>query len=227
VAVAFNNTNTATLTAGASVSTAMSVTAGGSNIVAFACVAWDGNTTATVTAITYGGDAMTSCGAKATNGNSSGFCTQIFYRIAPKTGSNTLAITLSAASEVYANLVSFTGVDQTTPVRPSTYQNTISQNNVNPFTMTISSNTSDLTMSIISDDTGGTSTNQTLDGSNTSGLIEMLHDHATTAASSITDTWSFAGAANIAMCGFSIQAASAGGATPLWGTPRLFMGVGN
>ena len=134
----------------------MSVTAGGSNTVAFATVWVDeasgaAGTTFNVTA-TYGGQAMTSAGATSYDYDYAPISSQVFYLVNPPTGVNTLVVTATASSgtiqEVVANLVSFNGVNQTTPVRPGTYQTLQSASGitVDSFTATISSNASDLTL---------------------------------------------------------------------------------
>ena len=228
--VTFNNTNTAVAAFGkSSLSAPMSVTAGGSNTVAFATVWVDqgsgaSGTTFNVTA-TYGGQAMTSAGATSYDYNYAPISAQVFYLVNPPTGTNTLVVNATASSgtiqEVVANLSSFNGVNQTTPVRPGTYQTLHSANGVTvgSFTATISSNPSDLTLSAVEATYNFTSpaSNQTVDGTN-AAYYKVGSDHATTAASSISDTWSFTNPyAFYAYVGFSIQAASGGG-TP---TPTL------
>ena len=227
-AVTFNNTNTAVAAFGkSSLSAPMSVTAGGSNTVAFATVWVDQGsgapgTTFNVTA-TYGGQAMTSAGATSYDYNYAPISAQVFYLVNPPTGTNTLVVNATASSgtiqEVVANLSSFNGVNQTTPVRPGTYQTLHSANGVTvgSFTATISSNPSDLTLSAVEATYNFTSpaSNQTVDGTN-AAYYKVGSDHATTAASSISDTWSFTNPyAFYAYVGFSIQAASGGGTPTL------------
>jgi hypothetical protein len=189
-------------------SVSKTVTASGHpNLAAFACVGYDTNGT-TVTAITYGGQAMTSAGAAAFYSGWHQYA-QMFYLVNPPTGSNTLAITVSAGGGINANLVSFYGVNQTTPVRSGTY-NTYTGSGANPsFTITSNTSPGDLTMSCITyGGAAGVTTNQTSDGVENSG--EGSHneasDHATTPASSVTHTWTMV-AEGAAMAGFSIQAA--------------------
>lgn len=213
-AVALNNVSTPDRQAGGSYSGSHSVTAGGSNIAAFAAITWDGTATGAVTAITYGGQAMTSCGTASTAGTSGGAALQWFYLANPPTASNTLAVTVSnSPTEIYATLISFTGVDQATPVRTGTYQFTVSSAAAGTtFTTAINSNASDRTVSALSDDTGITGTNQTQEWSNTTGVMEQYGDMGTTPASSITHTWTFVGSgANFVWAGFSVQAAAGGG----------------
>ena len=158
--VMLNSANAITAPFGSSsLSAPMSVTAGGSNTVAFATVWVDegsgaAGTTFNVTA-TYGGQAMTSAGAASYDYNYAPISSQIFYLVNPPTGTNTLVVTATASSgtiqEVVANLVSYNGVNQTTPVRPGTYQALHSADGVavDNFTATITSNTSDLTLGTV------------------------------------------------------------------------------
>lgn len=226
--VAQNNVGTPDRQAGASFSGSFSVTAGPSNLVALAAITWNGDGQTGTAAATYGGNAMTSCGAKSTAGTSGGAGMQWFYLVNPPTGSNTLAITISGGTpgvtEIYANLVSYSGVDQATPVRPGSYFATVSSAAAGTtFTSAINSNASDLTVSAMSDDTGLVGTNQTQDWSNTTGVMEQYGDHSTTPASSVTDTWTFiAGGANFVWVGFSLQAAAAASGTVC---PAPFCGV--
>lgn len=67
----------------------------------------------TVTALTYNGVAMTFLGAQ--NSVSGAARVEMWGLIAPSTGSNTIAVTLSGSIASEANATSFTGVDQTTP----------------------------------------------------------------------------------------------------------------
>lgn len=211
MAVAFNNTNTMAHVSAASFSGSMNVTAGGSNIVAFAAIGFDFLASESITGVTYGGSSMTSCGAASTNATSNSH-TQGFYLINPPTGSNTLAVTGNAnVAELYVNLISFTGVDQTTPVRPGTYA-TSSGNSTSP-SLVISSNANDLTLSIVNaGPVSLSSTNQTSDGISTAGNNAAGSDHATTAAASVTHTWTQV-SGQWAIAGFSIQAVSIGGFT--------------
>lgn len=211
-AVAFNNVGTAARQNGGSFSSAFTVTAGGSNIVALAAISWNGTATGAVTAITYGGQAMTSCGTASTAGTSGGAGLQWFYLVNPPTGSNTLAATVSnTPTEIYADVISFTGVDQTTPVRTGSYNRTVSSTSVGTtFTNVIQSNANDITVTAVMDDTGISSTNQTQRWSNTTGVMEQYGDTGTTPAASITHTWTFAGSsAGFVYAGFSVQAAAA------------------
>lgn len=205
MAVALNNAGTMGFAATNTFSASFSVTLAGSNRCAFAIVVWDNTSGKSITAITYGGINMTACGPAAENATGEEYV-QIFYLVNPPTGSNTLAVTATAATrELYVNLVSFTGVS-TTPVRPGTYQATTAS--AKTISQTISSNTNDLTLSARNGGAGNNATtNQTSDSTNGSGSYSGGSDHATTAASSVVHTWTTSSAStNYAMVGFSIQA---------------------
>lgn len=213
MAVAFNNASGVARQGGTNpVSAPMSVTAGGSNLCAFACLAWDNTAGLSISSVTYGGVTMTSCGAVDNNGT---IFSQVFYLVNPPTGSNSLVVTLSGTpADLYFDLVSFTGVDQTTPVRPATYTTGAgtAQAGTTSYSLVISSDANDLTLSCLN---GGLNnvitTNQTRGGFSTAGTDSYAHDRATTAASSVTHTWSGSGSSKpIAIVGFSIQALSSG-----------------
>lgn len=216
-AVTFNNTNNIACNSATSLSTPMSVTGGGSNQMAFATVWVDEASgtgmTFTVSA-TYNGVSMTSAGSTAYNYSYAPISSQVFYLAAPSTGSNTLVVTATASSgaiqEVCANLVSFNGVNQVTPVRAGSYQ-LLGGGTVASFTATIPSNTSDLTIGSLETSYPFFTTpasNQTVDGT-ANYFYGNGNDHATTAASTVSDTWSWINPyAYYAYVGFSIQPVS-------------------
>jgi hypothetical protein len=218
--VTLNNTNAAVAAFNSSTfNKPMVVVPGGSNTVAFATVWVDEGsgptgTTFNVTA-TYGGQAMTSAGPASYDYNYAPISTQVFYLVDPPTGTNTLAITAAASSgtiqEIVANLVSYNGVSQTTPVRPVTYQTLHSANGVTvgTVTATIPSNPNDLTLGAIEQTFhfASPASNQTVDSTN-AAYFAVGSDHGTTVAASVTDIWSFTNAwAYYAYVGFSIQSA--------------------
>src|SRR2546425_4783859 len=67
----------------------------------------------TVTSVTYNGAALTFVRADAVGAS---VRSELWYRVAPATGSNNVVVTLSASAKAAAGAISFTGVDQTTPV---------------------------------------------------------------------------------------------------------------
>src|SRR5947208_828550 len=89
-------------------------TTSGTNRVLVVGVSWANITTRTVTSVTYAGQTMTSAGAAVNAGNAGA---EIFYLVAPATGSNTVAVTLSgSANSLVGGAVTLTGVNQTTPL---------------------------------------------------------------------------------------------------------------
>jgi len=89
-----------------------SVTAG-TNVVLFVFVDALNNDT---TACTYGGDSMTLVRAAITNGSDH---FTMWYKVNPKTGSNTVDCTTSGESYRGEEAIAYTGVDQSTPVDAS------------------------------------------------------------------------------------------------------------
>lgn len=216
-AVTLNNTNAAQADTTSPTSRAMSVTAGGTDTVAFACVAYDDNGSLTVTGVTYGGVAMTAAGA-ASKDDSSGAQSRVYYLVAPPTGSNTLAVTTSGTiRDIYSSLTSFNGVDQTTPIRSATYVNDTGENQTDGsgnYTQTLTSAVNDMTYSCVNGEglsnvnsvVAGGASNATRDNFNTGGGYSQAQDHGTGAAT-VSHTWSGGGAnTDIAFVGFSIQA---------------------
>lgn len=203
--VTFNNANTMTQVSGASFSESMSVTPGQSNLCAFALVSWDNTSGLSITTITYGGNTMSPVGAAVENINFANYA-QAFYLVNPPTGSNTLSIAASSGTnEIYANLVSFYNCNQSIPVRSGTY--ITSTGSAASATQTISSATTDLTIGLINSlaGFGSTYSNQTQDGFSDAGSYGAASDHATTAANSITDTFTMASSNGYALLGFSVQ----------------------
>jgi len=205
MSVAFLNTNTMGRSATSPVSAAMSVTASGADRCAFAVIPYDRNADQSITAVTYGGQTMTACGSPVGwGGGGLDARVAVYYLVNPPTGSNTLAITVAGTiTDIYYNLVAFTGVNQTTPVRAGTYQ---ASNPTSSDSLTITSNTLDLTLTAVNGSgAGATTSNQTSDGTNGGGTFSGGSDHATTAASSVTHTYTGLLAASGAICGFSIS----------------------
>lgn len=201
--VALVNSNTAAADPSSGGSLTFTATSG-TNLACFAFFEWDGaGASDNISGVTWAGASMTAVGATAKNSSLTSF-NKSFYIANPTTGSGSLTFTMTGASEFYAAMDCYSGVDQTTPVRFGTYQNTTNASGANP-TLTIISNTSDLTTTNISDGTGLSATNQTQNYMNNGGILEMYGDRATTAAATVTHTWTMgSGAYN--MLGFSICA---------------------
>jgi hypothetical protein len=210
----FNNANVAQWAGTTSVSDSanMSVTAGATDLCAFAVIGYDGASSPAITGVTWNGVAMTLAGSPGVaqtiapyTGNS-----VIYYLANPATGTHTLAITgNSNVFEIYYNLVSFNHCNQSSPVRSGTYANTYSTTAGSASgSIVISSNASDLTISTTESGqyVGTDSTNQTSDGINNSGGNGFGSDHATTPAASVTSTWTADHNFNASsLCGLSVR----------------------
>ena len=214
MAVTLNHANSPIFQNGTSGTLQCTVSAG-TNIVAFAFVGL-GPSGTSFASVTFNGIAMTPCGPLLGPGTGSAPYAQAFYLASPPVGNNIpLVVTPNATSQMYLGLTSFNGVSQTTPVRPGSYISTLG-NATDVMSLTIPSNTSDMTVSLI--DTGGntiqnTNTNQTCDGTLETGSYGYGFDHCTTPASSVTHTWTLVAAVNrCVMLGFSIQGPSSGAA---------------
>lgn len=223
MAVALLNTNTMKNVATSSVSsdTAFTVNSG-TNTCAFIVIAYDQAAGQSITAVTLGGQACTQAGTPAHNATSNAYA-EVWYLVNPPTGTApsgpALSITGSGTfTDIYYNVVVFSGVNQTTPVRAGTY--TSSTGTSTSASLVVSSNTADLTLTVINMPSGFTSENQTNDGNNTGGAYGGGSDHATTAAASVTHTWTIP-SASWAIAGFSIDGDPAGGGG---GTSPMFRG---
>lgn len=82
--------------------------------------AYGGSDAGAALSATYNGVSMTSVGVRHSNDSDAGFG-QMFYLVNPPTGSNTVAVSVSGwlanNADIIAGSVSFTGVDQSTPVQ--------------------------------------------------------------------------------------------------------------
>lgn len=198
------------------VSRNFTINAGGTNTMLFVTLAYDQAGSMAVTAITFASQAMTSCGSAATNTGT--IYAQVFYLANPPSGAGTLSVTVSGTiTDIYTGTVVFQGVNQTTPVRPGTYQNLgASTDGSGNYSLVVSSNTSDLTLTCLNGGLGNVITsNQTRDCISSLGGDSYAADHATTAAASVTHTWNGGASGLIAIVGFSIQGPSTSGAMTL------------
>ena len=104
-------------TNGSSLSWSHTVTSTGTNLLLTVAVAVGANPDTRTVAVTYNGVSMTSAGKVHSNNQSSGFV-ELFYLKAPAAGAHTVQVTLTGGKAmIEAGSVSFTGVNQTTPVR--------------------------------------------------------------------------------------------------------------
>jgi uncharacterized membrane protein len=111
-------TGAASVAAGGTLSWSHTVTASGSNLLLMVAVTVGSNpdTNRTLT-VTYNGVAMTPAGLVHSNNKALGYV-QMFYLTAPAPGTHTVQVTLTGGkASLAAGSVSFTGVDQTTPLR--------------------------------------------------------------------------------------------------------------
>ena len=97
---------------GASGSFAQTVTASNPDTVLTVEIAYNSPLASRVTGVTYGGVAMT----RLQQANTTGISVDVWYLVNPPTGSNTVAITLTASFTVAASARVFYNVDQVTPV---------------------------------------------------------------------------------------------------------------
>jgi hypothetical protein len=217
VAVAFNNKNTDVQASNASsFSSSMSATAG-SNLCARVDIAIGKDTGAPAISgnVTYNSVAMTAAGTAIVDSTAKALAA-IYVLTAPSTGANTLAFSIAngPATTIYADLITYTGVDQTTPVRAGSYNSSDTPASGSTVTLTITSQTNDMTCTCASVGGGnqnlGSGTNKTVRNNDTAGATCIGTDDAAGAASN-THTWTMSGSdTGRIICGFSI--AAAGGA---------------
>ncbi len=191
------------------------VSSQGSNICAVAGLKLKG-TSLSLSGVTLGGTAMVSAGTPANN-TASGTYSALYTLAAPPTGtSKALVLTYTGTlTEVIADVSTFQGCNQTTPVRSGSYttaQGTLSGTTVS---LPITSSTTDLTVS-----TGGGTldicyTNQIWDGQDLGANFFFGFDHAVTPASRVTSTWTCKQSGDdYVLAGLSLQAAATGGQDP-------------
>lgn len=127
-----------------SLSWSHSVNSSTSGIV-IAGVSINGGDGAAVTSATYCGNAMT---LKSARSNSTSVRTEMWYRVAPPTGSCTVQIQISTSTgnrRIVGGAVSYTGVDQTTPFGTGADNSGFSQN----ASVDVSSATGDVVIAVI------------------------------------------------------------------------------
>src|SRR6267143_417594 len=100
-------------TSGSAASFTFALTTGGANRLLVVGVTIQTNAGQTVNSVTYAGAGLTFVRADIIAGS---VRSELWYRIAPATGANSVVVTLSATARTVAGAISFTGVDQTTPV---------------------------------------------------------------------------------------------------------------
>ena len=108
----------ASVASGSTLSWNHTVTATGSDrLLTVGVVVGKSNDKGLVLAVKYNGVPMTSAGIVHSNNRTAGFV-QLFYLVAPATGTNQVLVTMTGGTgSIEAGSVSFTGVNQTTPIR--------------------------------------------------------------------------------------------------------------
>jgi hypothetical protein len=122
--------------------TSVNHVATGSNRLALAAIAWFGNS-ASVTGMTSNSVAMTQIGSTLVHPDSDNLRLAVFGIVAPSTSSVSYAATFSGSPLLnYIQVMTFTGVDQTTPV--GTHAANTSAGDQTAVSSTVSSATNDL-----------------------------------------------------------------------------------
>lgn len=213
MAIAFNNTNTPKEGVSNVFSNAFSVTAGGTDTVAFALLfaRAPGNVPALSGNVTYGGQTMTGTGSAYSTGVGS-FLFDIYALANPPTGSNTLAFNGDGVTTVLeANLISLTGVHQATPFRSATAGGRQAATGGATETITVTSASGDFTLTLLSNSGSNiTSTDKTSDGINNALTRTYASDHAASVGSSVSHVWTIASGSFCAQFGVSVQPAAGG-----------------
>lgn len=219
MSVIFRNTNSVSTATTFDAFNAMTftktITAGGLNVVAAIPVGYLNANSLSVASVIYGGQA---CSAVGVEDKCPGyFHVRWFYLINPPPDSNNLVVTFNTApARAFCNLIAFDGVDQITPVRSGSYTTgggTATAGGVptgTPYSLTIASDTTDLTVSAECNGGDVYITDQTSDGYYAGSTI-FASDHATTNNVISIHSWSYPtdhANASIAIAGFSLQAAT-------------------
>lgn len=176
-----------------------------------------------VTAVTIGGVAATAAGATSVESTSACYASIYYLTTAGGLVNGTgKAVSVSIGGtirDIYVNVVCFNGVDQTTPVRPGTYQAPANATAAGSYSMVISSDPNDITVTCVNGEGSGFGnpgqTNQTRDSNNFNGGFCGYSDHCTTPAASVTHTWT-GSTGVLAIVGFSLQASQAIPATNIY-----------
>ena len=163
------------------------------------------NTTTTTITVTYNGVAMTSA-VRRTNGGAS----ELFYLAAPATGANNIVASFSATERVAVGGVSFTAVDQSTPIDNATSAIGTST----APAVTITSAVDDMTVDCLGNNNGSggaeATNSQTLRWTQFDVAQGDQSGQATAAgAASVTSTWTTQNSASWQVLGMNINAVAA------------------
>ena len=144
----------------------------------------------TVNGVTYGGTALTNVADNQGAGNQNR--ASVWYLLRPPSGTATVAVTLSGSTSVMAGAVSFSGVDQTTPLGTAAVANGTS---ANP-SVTVSSGSRQLVIDVLASngDAGALSaaagqTEQWNGGTGTAGGDVRGGGSTQPGAASVTMSW--------------------------------------
>ena len=203
--VAFDATANSLCTSCTSLTFAL--TTSGSDRLLIVGAGW-GDTTGSITGVTYNSVALTSVTVV---NNSSDANSHMWQLIAPNTGANNVVISASETmSELVGGAVTFTGVDQTTPL------GTAATNSGNSTTITVT--VSSATDEIVIDAMAFGNTGATVDASQTArwdrdGSVLTSGGGSTEAgAASTVMSWSLPGGGRWATIGVGVKPVSAGAA---------------
>lgn len=232
MAVAFDavGPSSAGATAAGATSVTFAHTCTGSNTLLIVGTAVGVNGTP-ATSATYAGVTMTSLGKVSTNNQASGFV-EMWYLVAPATGTNNVIITSGAGADFSAGSISFTGVDQTTPV--GTPVTSFGDGGVTAPAATVTGTTTgNMVVDVVANGssiTASTKTQRWL--RNTNGNSGAGNGAGSTAAAGGSVTMGYTASADWwSMIAVEVRAASGGAATidappPLRMAPGLFQAPG-
>lgn len=173
----------------------------------FCGVSWDG-AARTLNSVTWDADgtpqALTSIAAKFDGGSSRYI--QWFYRAAPSAVTNGVvrATFDGDTSNVKVGCAAFESVDQTTPVRASTW------NTASGAAVTITTVVDDVTMTTVIASGSVTSSDRTDFFADNTGEPFRGDDYHLATSTSTTHTWTASGASTLGTVGFSVMAAASG-----------------
>jgi hypothetical protein len=193
--------------------TSVNHAATGANRLAIAAIAWFGNT-ATVTGMTSNAVAMTQIGSALVHPDSDNLRLAAFYIIAPSTSSVSYAAAFSGSPLLnYVQVMSFTGVDQSTPI--GTHAGNNSSGDQTAVSSTVSSAINDLVADFLytvgTAATVGAGQTERLTASDWGGNGLQNRTSTEAGATSVDMTWTLGSAAKWLQFAIPIQAVIAGG----------------
>jgi hypothetical protein len=193
--------------------TSVNHAATGANRIAIAVQAWWGNTV-TITGMTSNAVAMTQIGSALSHPDSDNMRAAAFYIVAPSTSSVSYASTFSGSPILnYIQVMSFAGVDQSTPLGTSVGSNSSGDQTA------VSSNVSSAVDDLVADFLYAVGTSATVGAGQTERLAASdwggngLQNRTSTeaGAASVDMTWTLGSAAKWLQFAIPIKAVSAGG----------------